>query len=227
MSLFQYPKSKHRRKLSPQKYKHYRSYKRTLQTEFSRVCVYCRQPDSSAPNLNFGVDHYRPKGIPRFANLVCEYENLYYCCGSCNSRKNDYWPLDEGKGPFVVAPCEHEMAAHLRFDGVTGLVEHRTVEGEHTAELLQLNDAAIVQWRLGTLQTVRLYAKEIERQHRALKAVTRLLREGKMSQAQFDDESERIQESLEGLRRTMQSFTGESPLPPLPQRRFGVPLFVP
>lgn len=227
MALFQYPKSKHRRQISPRKYRHYRSYKKTLQAEFSRVCVYCRQPDSSAPNLNFGVDHYRPKGIPRFANLVCTYDNLYYCCGNCNSRKNDYWPLDEKIGPFVVAPCEHEMAAHLRFNGTTGFVECRTVEGEHTAELLQLNDAATVKWRLGTLRTVRMYADEIEEQRSSLKAAARLLREGKISKAQFDEESKCIQGELEELSRTMQSFTGALPLPALPRQRLGVPLLAP
>ncbi len=224
MTLFQYPKSKHRRQLSPRKFKNYRSYKRYLQTEFSRVCVYCRQPDSSAPNLNFSVDHYRPKGIPRFANLVCAYENLYYCCGTCNSRKNDYWPLDEKQGPFVVAPCEHEMAAHLRFNGTTGLVESRTAEGEHTTELLQLNDAATVQWRVGTLRTVRMYATEIEEQGNLLKAAARLLREGKISQAQFADEEKAIHAELEELHRIMQSYTGDLPLPPLPKQRLGVQL---
>lgn len=119
------------------------------------------------------------------------------------------------------------MAAHLRFNGTTGLVEHRTVEGEHTAELLQLNDAATVQWRLGTLRTVQMYAKEIEKQSSLLKAARRLLREGKMSQAQFDDEAKSIQEELKELRGTMQSFTGELPLPSLPKQRLGVPLLAP
>lgn len=119
------------------------------------------------------------------------------------------------------------MAAHLRFNGTTGFVEHRTVEGEHTAELLQLNDAATVQWRLGTLRTVRMYATEIDEQSSLLKTAARLLREGKMSQAQFDDEAKSIHEELEDLRRTMQSFTGELPLPPLPKQRLGVSLLAP
>ena len=119
------------------------------------------------------------------------------------------------------------MAAHLRFNGTTGLIEHRTAEGEHMTELLQLNDAATVQWRLGTLRTVRMYATEIEEQSGLLKAAARLLREGKISQAQFDSEAKFIQEELGELRRTMQSFTGELPLPPLPKQRLGVSLLTP
>lgn len=224
--LFQYPKAKHRRRLAPRRFKNYKTYKRYLQTEFSRVCVYCRQPDSSAPNLSFSVDHYRPKGIHRFAQLICDYDNLYYCCGSCNSRKSDYWPLDEKIGPFVVAPCEHEMAAHLRFNGTTGIVEARTPEGKHTEELLQLNDTATVQYRLVTLRTVRMYSAEIDEQEKLLNDVARLFRQGKISQDQFDEEMQLIRQELDDLRRTMQTYSGELPLPPLPRQRLGVSLVV-
>lgn len=224
MALFQYPKSKHKRTLSPRKYKNYRSYKRILQTEFSRVCVYCRQPDSSSPNLNFGVDHYRPKGIARFSGLVCSYDNLYYCCGSCNSRKNDYWPLDEKKGPFIVAPCEHEMASHLRFNSTDGKVDPRTPEGKYTEELLQLNDVATVQYRLSTLRTVSMYLSAIDKHELQVKAVRRLFNEGKISQTEFDDEMASMGSELDDLRRTMQSYSGELPIPALQRQRFGVTL---
>jgi len=40
MIPFQYPTLKHKRTLSPPKFKHPRSYKRYLQTEFARLCVY-------------------------------------------------------------------------------------------------------------------------------------------------------------------------------------------
>ena len=69
MSVFEYPKFQHARVFRPREFKNYRTYKPYLQREFGRACVYCQQPDSSAPNLNFGVDHYRPKGNRR-------------CCGS-------------------------------------------------------------------------------------------------------------------------------------------------
>ena len=119
------------------------------------------------------------------------------------------------------------MASHLRFNGSTGLVEPRTGEGDHTVELLQLNDPATVQWRLGTLRTVRMYVSEIQEQADLLKAAERLLREGKISQSQFDYEAQSIQVELEELHRTLQSHTGELPLLPLPNQRLGVPLLAP
>lgn len=224
MTVFQYPKSKHTRKLSPRQFKRYQSYKRYLQTEFSRVCVYCRQPDSSAPNLNFGVDHYRPKGIPRFASLVCDYENLYYCCGNCNSRKSNDWPDDEKLGPYVVNPCDHEMAAHLRFNAKTGEVEARTFYGKHTEELLQLNDDAVVQYRLGTLTTVRLLAAEIEQQELQLNEIAGQLKAGLISQAEYDAEEQAISQDLIGLRHTLRAHKGELPLTPLRKNRLGISL---
>lgn len=224
MTLFQYPKNKHSRKLSPRQFKRYQTYKRFLQTEFARVCVYCRQPDSSAPNLNFGVDHYKPKGIPRFANLVCAYKNLYYCCGSCNSRKTNYWALDEKVGPHIVNPCDYEMAAHLRFDSDTGQVVTKTPHGKLTEELLQLNDHATVQYRLSTLRIVRLFSTEIEQLERQLKEIARRLRDGKISQVDHDTEAQAINKDLTDLRCTMRAQTGELPLPPLQMQRLALSL---
>lgn len=227
MTLFQYPKTKHNRKLSPRQFKRYRTYKRFLQTEFSRVCVYCRQPDSSAPNLNFGVDHYKPKGIPRFAHLVCAYENLYYCCSNCNSRKNNDWPLDEKVGPYIVNPCNYEMTSHLWFDGKTGRVEPRTPYGKHTEELLQLNDVATIQYRLGTLTTVRLFSAEVVKQERDLGVITGLLRDGKISQNEYDADVQSINQELTDLRCIMQKHTGELPLHPLRKKQLGIVLASP
>lgn len=227
MALFHYPKVKHRRRLAPRRFKNYRSYKRYLQNEFSRVCVYCRQPDSSAPNLNFGIDHYKPKGLQKFANLICDYSNLYYCCGSCNSRKNDYWPTDENAGPFIVAPCEHEMALHLRFNSKTGQIESRTVNGSHTVELLQLNEVATVQYRLTTLRIVDSFTAEVEKQEKLLKDVTRLFRNGKITQAQFDFEEQNIKEELKILHLTIQQHSGELALPPLRKVCLGISLMTP
>jgi len=213
--------------LKPRQFNNYRTYKRYLQNEFTRLCVYCRQPDCSAPNLNFGVDHYRPKSINRFAKLECEYSNLYYCCSNCNSRKNDDWPVDETAGPYVVNPCEHEMTAHLRFDSQTGLVESKTANGQHTVTLLQLNDIASVQYRLGTLKTVTLYSDEIRKLEKQLIAIGKLQRAGNLSQSDYDRYKAEIENELQLARTTLQSHNGDLPLPPLQNKRKGIPLLIP
>lgn len=187
--------------------------------------MYCRQPDSSAPNLNYGADHYRPKS--RFQSLVCAYDNLYYCCGDCNSRKTDYWPLDEKAGPYIVNPCEYEMAAHLWFDATTGRIEPKTSHGRHTEDLLQLNDPASVQFRKSALLTVRLFREEIVRQGKVLVELEKLFQRGGISVAERDAEIVLINEDLLALNRTLQSHSGELPLLPLRKQRFGVKLTAP
>jgi uncharacterized protein (TIGR02646 family) len=224
VTLFQYPKDIHTRKLAPRQFKRYQSYKRYLQHEFVRVCVYCRQPDSSAPNLTFGVDHYKPKGIPRFASLVCTYQNLYYCCGSCNSRKNNDWPADEIAGPYVVNPCDYGMASHLRFDRKTGKVESRTPHGQHTLELLQLNDIAVVEWRRGTLKMLEVLLQEIEELERQLQDLDGLLRKAVITKVQYDADTFSSKQDIADLREMAAGLTGERPLPALKKKRGNVSL---
>ena len=179
------------------------------------------------PNLNFGVDHYKPKGIPRFAHLVCAYDNLYYCCGGCNSRKNNDWPLDEKVGPYIVNPCDYEMAAHIRFDGKTGRVETKTLHGKHMEELLQLNDDALVKYRLSTLRIVRSCSEDIDALEQQLKDIDGLLGNGKISQSQHDAEVLSINAELAEVRYTLQAQSGELPLPPLKKKRLGLALLAP
>lgn len=119
------------------------------------------------------------------------------------------------------------MAAHLRFNSKTGLVDPKTKDGQYTEELLQLNDEATVKYRLGALKTVQLYDAEIQAHERDLKMLARLLREGKIAQQQFDHEAPLIEQALKDMQHTLQSYTGELPLPPLPRQRLGVPLFSP
>jgi hypothetical protein len=224
MAVFQYPKTKHVRTLAPAVFKRYRTYKRYLQTEFSRVCVYCRQPDTSAPNLNFGVDHYRPKGILRFASLVCSYTNLFYCCGDCNSRKNNYWPLNEKSDPYIVNPCDHEMSAHLSFNKDTGEITPKTPFGDYTEQLLQLNDSASVAYRIETLYAIKILGNTITALQSDLKTLANSLAKGNISNHDYDREVKEIRNELNLAEKALQRQNGEVPLAPLKKKRFGVAL---
>ena len=33
------------------------------------------------------IDHFKPKSIPAYYELVCQWENLYYCCQNCQQYK--------------------------------------------------------------------------------------------------------------------------------------------
>jgi hypothetical protein len=184
--------------------------------------VYCRQPDSSAPNLNFGVDHYKPAS--QFPELLTDYSNLYYCCGQCNSRKNDDWPDDEEMGPFVVNPCEHVMFKHLRFDSDTGRMEPQSAYGVHTEVLLQLNGAALPQFRKQQLLIVRMCDEVIAALRADLRELQGRLRAGLIGQEAFDVERAPIDERIKLTRTLRDDVCGDAPLARLPASKLQVSL---
>jgi hypothetical protein len=222
LALFHYPKAIHKRTQKPIQYKRYQTYKKWLQVEFQRVCVYCRQPDSVSPSMYFSVDHYRP--YVRFPKLKCDYENLYYCCITCNSHKNKYWPREKSKDPLVIAPCSHEMSAHLRFSEESGIVEAKSVEGDFTINLLQLNDDEVVRYRQRLLRMVKLCVDEIATCRSQLRGLEKRYKKGKIDRAAYDQAKAMLSQNINDITADMHSFTGELPLPLLPTRRLGVSL---
>lgn len=186
------------------------------------MCVYCRQPDSSAPNLVFGADHYRPKSVPRFAGLALAYNNLYYCCGVCNSRKRAYWPTDEKRDPYVVNPCDHEMAKHLWFDAKTGRVSPKSFHGTHTEDLLQLNDEARVSYRLNTLQALKNHTRTITWLEESVVVMAGKLKRGELTKDEYRTEVSEMAADIDRTRALVDALTGKTMLAPLPKRIRGV-----
>lgn len=172
--------------------------------------------------MYFSVDHYRP--YVRFPKLKCDYENLYYCCITCNSHKNHYWPRDKSSDPFVIAPCSHEMAMHLRFNEESGLVEAKSGDGEFTIDLLQLNDEEVVRYRQKLFRMVKLCVDEIAKCRSQLRGLEKRHKKGKVDQATYDQAKAILSQDIEDFTLDMHSFTGELPLPLLPTRRLGVNL---
>jgi hypothetical protein len=104
-------------------------------------------PDAPKTPAAFGVDHYRPKSRPEFTSLATVYENLFYACNCCNSRKGKHWPTDEQwkRGEFIPNPCEHVMFQHLRYNDAR--VDTRSAAGRHADKILALNDEESVKYR--------------------------------------------------------------------------------
>jgi len=174
--------------------------------------------------MNFGVDHYRPQSISQFAHLKCDYRNLYYCCGNCNSRKKDAWPIDEKVGPYVINPCDHVMADHLRFDAVTASVAARSPWGMYTRDLLQLDERDFIALRKSSLQIARLCERELELHQKNIRELQAKLKKGQISKAVFNKELADIQIEILDTQRSLDRITGSAPLPRLPKSRLGVAL---
>lgn len=204
--------------MSPRAFIRYSTYKPVLQHEFYRVCVYCRMPDSTAPNIFYTVDHYKPKGLPEFSHLVCEYSNLYYCCHACNSRKSSDWPATPAD-PKVVNPCDDVMAAHLRFDAKTGRMLPLTDNGTHMEDLLQLNDDEVVKYRLSSIVTAKTLQRRMDELEIDRSAWKKALKDGVVPQTEFDDNMAEIDEELTSLRWAQEGILGTRKLNPLSGRR--------
>jgi hypothetical protein len=123
-----------------------------LRYEFNRQCIYCRRPEFYK-HEDFGVEHYKPKEI--FPELEWDYDNLFYACNTCNSRKGESWPTKTqiANNAFIPNPCEHIMFKHLKFHGAT--VELRSEAGIYTDELLDLNDDVAVSFREAIIYLIR------------------------------------------------------------------------
>jgi uncharacterized protein (TIGR02646 family) len=120
------------------RYADYARYKPLLRKDFYHRCAYCQHHERTIGQIAaMSIDHFRPKSL--FPHLRVKYENLYYCCGECNTYKNNKWPTQEqlDAGESFLDVCEHEWDDHLevRADVTTGT----TSIGKFTAEQVRLH----------------------------------------------------------------------------------------
>ncbi|MEZ6126398.1 MAG: retron system putative HNH endonuclease [Planctomycetaceae bacterium] len=65
------------------------------------------------------VRHFRPKSDPRFLDLAYAWENLFFCCGGCQSHKLEQWD-DSLINPD--AP-DYTFERYFRFEFTTGEIK--------------------------------------------------------------------------------------------------------
>lgn len=205
MTPFLYPKIRHARTHSPSSGKNNRFYKPILKQEFAGQCVYCRLPDAINPE-SFGVDHYRPKR--KFPELASLYSNLFYCCNSCNSRKHDFWPLEEeiGRARFIPNPCDDVMFSHMRY--LEERVECRTVSGSCAIEVLGLNDEQELKRRHTMLLMIDGLIQLRTKTQETIAEMDRLTMNDPSRISELELEGERSQQSLQECDELLHSLTG-------------------
>jgi hypothetical protein len=157
-------------------------------------------PDSMKGAESFGADHYRPKTL--FPKLEVVYSNLFYCCNPCNSRKRDYWPTEENiNRKFIPNPCEHEMFRHLRFN--LAEVEGRSLAGNFTSELLDLNDPEVVKYRETILHMIELALSKKRDFQKERDAVIYKVERGSLEKVDAEKKLNVIDSALEKLSGTL------------------------
>lgn len=104
-------------------------------------CSYCDNfPIRSKED---SIDHFKPKSIPAYYALVCQWENLYYCCQNCQQYKleqynqqllrpdsNDFSFNDY----FIYSYNSHELKPH---PALTASVRRKA---QTTIDIFGLND---------------------------------------------------------------------------------------
>jgi hypothetical protein len=113
MDAFTYPTDPHVRRHGPQGYASIGSYRPWLRDEFSFRCVYCllREQWSLLPGM-FDIDHFRP--VVHHADMALTYDNLLYCCASCNAAK---WAHRLPNPEQVLVAADVEMHDDGRIEG--------------------------------------------------------------------------------------------------------------
>ena len=171
---FRFPDELHQRSQSPEQLLRYQDFKPVLRVEFSKKCVYCRDPDTVRGSDGYGVDHYLPR--KHFPHLVRHYPNLFYACNPCNRRKGIFVSTAD---LFIPNPCDHRMAEHLRFDD--GHVEALTVSGRFACELLLLNEPERKRFRTLVLRSIESNLRVIEELRVGLERIEAEMRSPKVS----------------------------------------------
>jgi len=116
------------------------------------------------------------------------------------------------------------MAAHIRFDAESGRMESRTLHGSHTEDFLQLNEPASVQFRLGTLHTLKLLEAAIAESERELSILRNAILDGAISQTDFMRERNMVEADLFKSRHMQRCLSGTLPLAALPTKQHAAAL---
>ncbi len=122
-----------------------RAYRRKVISRAQGRCEYCQSPDALSVG-SFHIDHIIPlvhKGATRF-------ENLAYCCPSCNNTK---WSKMKGRDPKtnrlvnLFNPRRQKWQDHFNWSPDGAHIEGKTPCGRTTIEALEMNRPHVVKLR--------------------------------------------------------------------------------
>lgn len=111
------------------------------------ACEYCGVAESDTGGL-LTVDHFHPQA----RGGSDEFDNLLYCCHSCNQFKADYWPVHE-TDPVLWNPRIEPHEQHL-LPLDDGTLHPLTAAGAFALKRLRLNRPPLVTYRQRHLRQI-------------------------------------------------------------------------
>jgi hypothetical protein len=137
MTAFLYPARPHTRRHGPRGYAGYESYRPWLRDEFAFRCVFCLLREQwGRVRGTFDIDHFLPVALHPEQERT--YDNLFYCCASCNAAK--------GK-QLVPDPTRVLLTGDVQVNE-DGTIESRTPAARRLIRVLGLDDPEYTEFRL-------------------------------------------------------------------------------
>ncbi|MFL6264226.1 MAG: HNH endonuclease [Thermoanaerobaculia bacterium] len=204
-----YPREHHSRSPDPGPFSNYHRYKRPLQWEFRRKCVYCREADGLKGYEAFGVDHYLARSNTGKTEAAA-WENLFYACNVCNGWKGASVSTPE---LFLPNPCDHVMAEHLQYRD-NGGVDTNSRHGAWLADLLRLSSQPRRDRRRFIVSALGLHLIAYNELAETLRLIDKARRATGGSDPDLLREYQQTLEELETVAEAIERLTGE-PVPPV------------
>ncbi|MFD0932230.1 HNH endonuclease [Psychroflexus salinarum] len=129
---------------------HYRDYKPVLREEANKKCVYCAIDENPCGGYDhFHVEHFRPKSLKSFQNLLKDFENLFYACAICNRFKSNDWPNDPVKDHSVVSYADPNETDYNELFNIheNGKICGNFVASKYMIEKINLNRPQLINER--------------------------------------------------------------------------------
>jgi uncharacterized protein (TIGR02646 family) len=107
----------------------YRNYRSSLEADFNYLCGYCGK-STDVSRRNFEIDHLVPISVDN--SKINDYQNLVFCCFTCNRKKGKKWPTKDkskyhdGEKGFID-PCSTEFDLHLGRDNSGKIIYHTSI----------------------------------------------------------------------------------------------------
>jgi HNH endonuclease len=153
MSVFTYPSGPHKRRHGPRGYAGYQSYRPWLRDEFAFRCVYCLVREQwGRIRGTFDLDHFLP--VARRPDKEKTYDNLLYCCATCNLGKGN---------KLIPDPCQVLTARNVYIQD-DGTIEASTPTARKVVRVLGLDDPEYTEFRLlwqGIVSLAERFAPEL------------------------------------------------------------------
>ncbi|WP_084621081.1 retron system putative HNH endonuclease [Paracoccus aminophilus] len=149
-----------------------RALVRDLWSEQSGLCVYCGgrininlpivNPERFAGKFAFHIEHFRPRHVPEYRDLIFEHSNLFLSCGGLYESGDE--PSGEICGASKAGAFDEERCLEPELDVCSGrfsfhedgeiFCREGDVQAEYMIKILNLNDENLKSYRRATWESV-------------------------------------------------------------------------